>query len=41
VIGFFSTIFGLFFSVKKLVNVYHLDFLWATVLDTLRGIHSK
>jgi vesicular inhibitory amino acid transporter len=27
VIGFFSTIFGLFFSVKKLVNVYHLDFL--------------
>lgn len=26
VIGFFSTIFGLFFSVKKLVNVYQLDF---------------
>lgn len=25
-IGFFSTIFGLFFSVKKLVNVYKLDF---------------
>lgn len=26
VIGFFSTMFGLFFSVKKLVKVYKLDF---------------
>ena len=27
VIGFFSTIFGLFFSLKKLIKVYDLDFL--------------
>ena len=26
VIGFFSTVFGLFFSVRKLVAVYQLDF---------------
>lgn len=26
VIGFFTTTFGLFFSIKKLIDVYHLDF---------------